>query len=97
MVTNMSQSWEERVQSLEALGADRSDAQAVVDAEDANAQPRVAETFGFSNSMRRFDDLQDKCRAMVSKIRVKHSSLSKEDILGNALAYLAMRYAEKKD
>ncbi len=49
--------WEERVQELENLGADRSDAQAVVDAEDIANEPRVPETFALANRMARYDRL----------------------------------------
>ena len=89
MITNMKQGWEERVQSLEALGADRSDAQSVVDAEDANEQPTAIESFAFANSMGRFDDLQSKCKIMVDKIKVKHIGFTDTEKAVNALAYLA--------
>ena len=45
--------WEERVQALEDLGADRSDAQAVVDAEDVANRGMQAETFAFSMQWKR--------------------------------------------
>ncbi len=60
--------WEERVQELENLGADRSDAQAVVDAEDIANEPRVPETFAFANRMARYDRLTKAKQAMVANI-----------------------------
>ena len=60
--------WEQRVQELEDLGADRSDAQAVVDAEDTANEPRVPETFAFANRMARYDRLTKAKQTMVANI-----------------------------
>ena len=58
--------WEQRVQELEDLGADRSDAQAVVDAEDVVNRGLQAETFAFSMQWNRQVRL-DKARQTMTK------------------------------
>ena len=63
--------WEERVQALEKLGADRSDAQAVVDAEDIVNRGMQAETFAFSMQMRRIDKLQSAIQTLKSNLNRK--------------------------
>lgn len=62
--------WEQRVQELEDLGADRSDAQAVVDAEDVVNRGMQAETFAFSMQWKRQERL-DKARATMANNSVK--------------------------
>jgi len=58
--------WEDRVQELENLGADRSDAQAVIDAEDIVNRGMQAETFAFSMQWNRQKRL-DKARQTMAK------------------------------
>jgi hypothetical protein len=58
--------WEQRVQELEERGADRSDAQAVVDAEDVVNRGMQAETFAFSMQWNRQVWL-DKARQTMTK------------------------------
>ena len=58
--------WEQRVQELEERGADRSDAQAVVDAEDVVNRGMQAETFAFSMQWNRQVRL-DKARQTMNK------------------------------
>ena len=58
--------WEQRVQELEERGADRSDAQAVVDAEDVVNRGMQAETFAFSMQWNRQVRL-DKARQTMTK------------------------------
>lgn len=58
--------WEQRVQELEERGADRSDAQAVVDAEDVVNRGMQAETFAFSIQWNRQVRL-DKARQTMTK------------------------------
>lgn len=58
--------WEDRVQELENLGADRSDAQVVIDAEDIVNRGMQAETFAFSMQWNRQVRL-DKARQTMTK------------------------------
>ncbi len=58
--------WEDRVQELENLGADRSDAQAVIDAEDIVNKGMQVETFAFSMRWNRQVRL-DKARQTMTK------------------------------
>ena len=58
--------WGQRVQELEERGADRSDAQAVVDAEDVVNRGMQAETFAFSIQWNRQVRL-DKARQTMTK------------------------------
>ena len=58
--------WEQRVKELEDLGADKSDAQAVVDAEDIVNRGMQAETFAFSMQWNRQVQL-DKARQTMTK------------------------------
>jgi len=64
-------SWEDRVQELENLGADRSDAQAVIDAEDIVNRGMQAETFAFSMQMDRQERLDKARQTMADKIAKK--------------------------
>ena len=66
--TNKAKTWEERVQQLENLGADRSDAQAVVDAEDIANEPTAVETFAFANSLARYDRMTKAKQKMIDNI-----------------------------
>jgi hypothetical protein len=66
--------WEERVQALEKLGADRSDAQAVIDAEDIVNRGMQAETFAFSMQWNRQKRLDKARQTMVSHIAKKGNS-----------------------
>jgi len=63
--------WEERVQELEDLGADRSDAQAVVDAEDAVNRGMQAETFAFSMQWNRIEKLDNAKQVLAANITKK--------------------------
>lgn len=63
-----SRTWEERVQELEDLGADRSDAQAVVDAEDSVNKGLQFETFSFSMRWYRQEKLDEARKIMLSNI-----------------------------
>ena len=63
--------WEERVQALEKLGADRSDAQAVIDAEDIVNRGMQAETFAFSMQWNRQKRLDKARQTMASNIAKK--------------------------
>lgn len=66
--------WEERVQELEDLGADRSDAQAVVDAEDAVNRGVQAETFAFAMQWSRQERLDKARQALVINVKKKGES-----------------------
>jgi len=61
-------SWEDRVQELENLGADRSDAQAVIDAEDIVNRGMQAETFAFSMQWNRQIRLDKARQTMANNI-----------------------------
>lgn len=63
--------WEQRVQELEALGADRSDAQAVIDAEDIVNRGMQAETFAFAMQMDRQERLDKARQTMANNIAKK--------------------------
>lgn len=65
--------WEQRVQELEDLGADRSDAQAVVDAEDVVNRGMQAETFAFYMQWNRQERL-DKARKTMANNIIKKGS-----------------------
>jgi len=66
--------WEERVQALENLGADRSDAQAVIDAEDSVNKGTQFETFAFSMRWHRQERLDKARQVMASNIAKKGNS-----------------------
>ncbi len=68
--------WEQRVQELEYLGADKSDAQAVVDAEDIVNRGMQAETFAFSMQWNRQVRL-DKARQTMTKNIAKKGNQTK--------------------
>jgi hypothetical protein len=61
--------WEDRVQELENLGADRSDAQAVIDAEDIVNRGMQAETFAFSMQWNRQKRLDKARQTMANNIK----------------------------
>jgi hypothetical protein len=63
--------WEDRVQELENLGADRSDAQAVIDAEDIVNRGMQAETFAFSMQWNRQKRLDKARQTMANNINKK--------------------------
>jgi hypothetical protein len=63
--------WEDRVQELEKLGADRSDAQAVIDAEDIVNRGMQAETFAFSMQWNRQKRLDKARQIMANNINKK--------------------------
>jgi hypothetical protein len=63
--------WEDRVQELEKLGADRSDAQAVIDAEDIVNRGMQAETFAFSMQWNRQIRLDKARQTMANNINKK--------------------------
>lgn len=63
--------WEQRVQELENLGADRSDAQAVIDAEDIVNRGMQAETFAFAMQMDRQERLDRARQKMAENIAKK--------------------------
>lgn len=63
--------WEQRVQELEAKGADRSDAQAVIDAEDIVSRGMQAETFAFAMQMDRQERLDKARQTMAANIAKK--------------------------
>ena len=63
--------WEQRVQELEAKGADRSDAQAVIDAEDIVNRGMQAETFAFAIQMDRQERLNKARQTMAANIAKK--------------------------
>jgi len=63
--------WEARVQELENLGADRSDAQAVIDAEDIVNRGMQAETFAFSMQWNRQKRLDKARQTMTNNINKK--------------------------
>ena len=63
--------WEQRVQELEAMGADRSDAQAVIDAEDIVNRGMQAETFAFAMQMDRQERLDKARQTMADNIAKK--------------------------
>jgi hypothetical protein len=66
-----SRSWEQRVQELEAMGADRSDAQAVIDAEDIVNRGMQAETFAFAMQWNRQERLYKAKKIMADNIAKK--------------------------
>lgn len=66
-----SRSREQRVQELEAMGADRSDAQAVIDAEDIVNRGMQAETFAFAMQMDRQERLDRARQKMAENIAKK--------------------------
>ena len=66
--------WEDRVQELENLGADRSDAQAVIDAEDIVNRGMQAETFAFSMQWNRQIRLDKARQTMANNINKKGQS-----------------------
>ena len=66
-----SRTWEQRVQELEAMGADRSDAQAVIDAEDIVNRGMQAETFAFAMQMDRQERLDKARQTMAANIAKK--------------------------
>ena len=66
--------WEQRVQELEAMGADRSDAQAVIDAEDIVNRGMQAETFAFAMQMDRQERLDKARQTMADNIAKKGST-----------------------
>lgn len=68
--------WEDRVQKLENLGADRSDAQAVVDAEDIVNRGMQIETFAFSMQWNRQVRL-DKARQTMANNIIKKGGQTK--------------------
>ena len=63
--------WEDRVQELENLGADRSDAQAVIDAEDIVNRGIQVETFAFSMRWNRQERLDKAKETMTNNIAKK--------------------------
>ena len=63
--------WEQRVQELEDLGADRSDAQAVIDAEDIVNRGMQVETFAFSMRWNRQERLDKAKETMANNIAKK--------------------------
>ncbi len=68
---NTLKTWEERVRELEDLGADRSDAQSVVDAEDIASRGMQAETFAFAMQMDRIERLDKARETMANNIAKK--------------------------
>jgi hypothetical protein len=66
--------WGDRVQALEKLGADRSDAQAVIDAEDSVNKGTQFETFAFSMRWHRQEQLDKVRQVMASNIAKKGNS-----------------------
>lgn len=69
-----SRSWEQRVQELEAKGADRTDAQAVIDAEDIVNRGMQAETFAFAMQMDRQERLDRARQKMAENIAKKEAT-----------------------
>lgn len=65
------QTYEERVEALIELGADRSDAQSVIDAEDSASRGMRAETFAFSMQMDRIERLDKARETMANNIAKK--------------------------
>ena len=63
--------WEQRVQHLESLGADRSDAQAVIDAEDVVNKGTQFETFAWSMQWNRVEKLNALQKKMFENIKKK--------------------------
>jgi len=59
--------WEERVQELEGYGATRSDAQAVIDAEDSVNEGMKLETFSFNMQMNRQERLDQARKTMEQR------------------------------
>jgi len=70
MITD-NQTYEERVEALIELGADRSDAQSVIDAEDIASRGMQAETFAFSMQMDRIERLDKARQTMANNIAKK--------------------------
>ena len=68
---NTLKTWEERVRELEDLGADRSDAQSVIDAEDSASRGMQAETFAFAMQMDRIERLDKARETMANNIAKK--------------------------
>jgi hypothetical protein len=63
--------YEDRVEALIELGADRTDAQAVVDAEDSVSRGMQPETFAFSMQMYRRERLDKARQTMANNIAKK--------------------------
>ena len=63
--------YEDRVEALIELGADRTDAQAVIDAEDSVNRGMQAETFAFAMQWNRQERLDKARQTMANKIAKK--------------------------
>lgn len=70
------QTYEERVEALIELGADRTDAQAVVDAEDSVKQGMQPETNAFAMQMYRHDKLTQCKSRMINNILKRNCIVS---------------------